>query len=397
MVRIETRTVIHFPGFEPVSAESHLKRFVRTAQASATIWGYGVSQAERTADAPLFVATGKNWSTQTRFHVLDHADDILALLSRPLWRQILSGYCAGFKVALSGGLVGYFRTAWRFGLFFLFPFMLMTVLLIACAGIGLAPVLAGLPVWHLAWSLPLGLFAFRHAGLPFAAGFHTLLLFADWQFAWAMATLSDGPANARLADLGARLEAALAEPADEIVISSHSMGAIVATHVLGALLERNPEALAGKKVVFLTLGGAVLQSALLSPARKLRERVAVLCSNASIFWIDVQSLTDVAHFYKAHVTHAIGRGDLRGPVPLRIRMKTMLSAETYRRIKRDLLRVHRQYVFAPEQRARFDFGLLALGPIPAQYWLDFAAANDVPIDAEGTIQLVAGSAGALRL
>ncbi len=34
---------------------------------------------------------------------------------------------------------------------------------------------------------------------------------------------------------------ALDEPADEYVISSHSMGSSVAAHVIGLLLEREPE------------------------------------------------------------------------------------------------------------------------------------------------------------
>jgi hypothetical protein len=58
----------------------------------------------------------------------------------------------------------------------------------------------------------------------------------------------------------------LKDEADEDLISSHSMGSTVATHVVGRLLEEDPKIFEGKRVVFATLGGAILQCALLRPA-----------------------------------------------------------------------------------------------------------------------------------
>ncbi|MDI6835252.1 MAG: hypothetical protein QMD99_06010, partial [Rhizobiaceae bacterium] len=55
-----------------------------------------------------------------------------------------------------------------------------------------------------------------------------------------------------------------------------------------------------------------------------------------------------------------------------VRIKHMLSAERYRRIKRDLLRVHRQYVLDSDRRASFDFSLMTAGPLPA-----VSFANDI--------------------
>ena len=52
-----------------------------------------------------------------------------------------------------------------------------------------------------------------------------------------------------------------------------------------------------------------------------------------------------------------------------IRFKTMLTDEHYRRIKRDFLRMHRQYVLGPDRRAAFNFTLMTAGPLPAA---DFA-------------------------
>ncbi len=75
---------------------------------------------------------------------------------------------------------------------------------------------------------------------------------------------------------------ALLEEADEYVISSHSMGSSVAAHVVGLLLEDEPELFDGKQVVFASLGSAVLQCALLSPAKALRARVGRIACCRSV-------------------------------------------------------------------------------------------------------------------
>jgi hypothetical protein len=43
----------------------------------------------------------------------------------------------------------------------------------------------------------------------------------------------------------------------------------------------------------------------------------------------------------------------------------MLTREHYRKIRKDQLRVHRQYVLGPDLQAPFDFTLLTSGPMPA--------------------------------
>lgn len=54
-----------------------------------------------------------------------------------------------------------------------------------------------------------------------------------------------------------------------------------------------------------------------------------------------------------------------------MRFKTMLSDVHYRKIKRDFLRVHRQYVLGPDLKAPFDFTLMTAGPLPASDFTQF--------------------------
>jgi hypothetical protein len=272
-------------------------------------------------------------------------------------------------------MFGYFRHAWRFGLFFLFPFLFMLVGMLVSAAIALGPHLAHLSLWHVLWSVPLAAAFFHFVFLPFAKRFHTLHLFADWELAVAMAGLDRLSAEQWIDACAASARRAFDEPADEYVISSHSMGSSIAAHVIGLLLEREPDLFAGKRVVFASLGSAILQCALMRSASVLRSRVGLLARCKDIYWIDVHCLTDAIHFYKTRVAAVCGHEAAPQASISFIRFKTMLSEEHYKKIRRDFLRVHRQYVLGPDLRAAFDFTLMTSGPLPASAFATFSRAN----------------------
>jgi hypothetical protein len=172
---------------------------------------------------------------------------------------------------------------------------------------------------------------------------------------------------------------ALKEDGDEYVITSHSMGSNIAAHVIGALLEQQPDILQGKRVVFATLGGAILQCALLRPASLLRSRVGTIARAKEIFWFEVHCLTDSIHFYKSQVVALSGHADAPQARITFIRVRQMLSSERYRKIKWDFLRVHRQYVLGPDRRAPFDFTLMTVGPLAAASFADFSYKTMPPL------------------
>ncbi|MGO8470210.1 hypothetical protein AB9F45_38505, partial [Rhizobium leguminosarum] len=62
------------------------------------------------------------------------------------------------------------------------------------------------------------------------------------------------------------------------------------------LLELEPEIFKCKRVVFATLGSAILQFTLMSSATLLRARVGLIARCPDISWLDVQCLTDSISF-----------------------------------------------------------------------------------------------------
>lgn len=373
---VDRRVVVHFPGFERMDTHAHHSRFKRTAHQSAKLWDFSAEvgplrNAESASDFAV-VCKGPNWQTSSRIYVCDHNALVEKLTERPVLQRITSGFFSAARVVLQGGLVAYFRHAWRFGLFFLFPFFLMGLALATSLALAALPGWLGLLPWHYLWSMPLAWAFFHAVFLPFSERFHTLHLFADWELAVAVANTGNPILMDWLEDCFDTVLKALDEDADEYIISSHSMGSSLATHVLGMVLERNPHALAGRRVVFATFGGAILQCALLRSAARLRHRVGIIARAQEVFWLEVQCLTDVIHFYKSRVVALSGHPDAPQAGLLTIRVKHLLSPERYQKIRRDLLRVHRQYVLHADLRGPFDFTLLTAGPFPAQSFSDFS-------------------------
>jgi hypothetical protein len=370
MELIRKRVVLHFPGFEPLDGTAQHARYERSARQSGKVWGFEAEiSGGETADYPVrfdVSARSAAWETRSSIFILDHDELVQSLRGKNLLSRMASGFAAAGRIVIDGAMVGYFKHAWRFGLFFIFPFLLMTLGTAIAAAIALLPVEFGLSVLHLLWSLPLGAAFFHYIFLPFTERFHTLHLFSDWEMAVALGRMDRKQFNDWLEKCAAAARVAFDEEADEYIISSHSMGSSVAAHVIGSLLEREPELFAGKRVVFASLGSAILQCALLRPATRLRARVGLIAGNASVFWLDVQCLTDAIHFYKVPVVAVTGHATAPAAHMLFIRVKQMLTPEHYKKIKLDFLRVHRQYVLGPDLRAPFDFTLLTAGPVPGR-------------------------------
>ncbi len=376
MELIRKRVVLHFPGFEPLDGRAQRARYERSAKQSAAAWNYAVETGDaETSDYPLRFTVHANapaWQTENTIHIFDHDELVQSLRNKPLARRMADGFAAAARIIADGAMTGYFRHAWRFGLFFIFPFLLMMLGMLLTAAIALLPVGAGFAAWHLVWSLPLAGIFFAFVFLPFTERFHTLHLFADWEMAVGLGHMNRPQFQDFLERCALAARAALAEEADEYVISSHSMGSSVAAHVLGMLLEREPGLLHGKRVVFASLGSAVLQCALLKSATLLRSRVGAIARNPAVFWLDVQCLTDAIHFYKVPVVAVSGHADAPQAKMLFIRVKQMLTPEHYKKIKLDFLRVHRQYVLGPDLQASFDFTLLTSGPLAGTVMADGA-------------------------
>ncbi len=357
------RQHIHFPGFEPLSTAQHHRRFLKGAEKASELWEceFQVSDINDTDNSFTISARGEDWEATTNVFIAEISERILAYGKDPLILRLIRGYRAFFDILFNGALFGYFKHAWRFGLFALTPFLLVAI--------GLAGVYFftrflsfGEPL-NMLWSLPLSLIAFVYLYLPLCNRLHTILLFADWEYTRAMVRLNDPQINAWLDDAQSAVKQHIDNDCDEILITTHSMGGSTGVHVIGALLEKYPDLFEGKNVIFSQLGGCVLQSALAGPAQKVRNRLELIARNKSVTWLEVQCLTDVVSFYKTDPVAIFGFDSPDNEVHTAfIRFKHQLKKSSYKRIKNDLLRIHRQYVLSSEKFYKFDFIPFIAGP-----------------------------------
>ncbi len=381
MAKVSSRLVFYFPGFDPLDAAAHHRRYQRSAAQSAKTFGVDFAVGEVVATEAGqrvdIAAVHGDDTTQTALYIHDHNALISQLRAASIWKQIAVGFKAGAGIIAEGGALAYFRHAWRFGLFFLFPFLLIAAGIVAAVLIAASPWLAGFsPLWCLI-GIPLGYLFFMKGVMPFSERFHTLHLFADWRFALAVGR--DEPmARDWIDTVAAKVLLALQQPSQEVLFVSHSMGASLALAVAGRVLEQKPDAFDGRAVSFVTLGGAALQCALLKSAARLRKSICIVAQHADVNWFDIQCLTDPIHLYKCHTAKLTGHPDARQPKIVPIRFKHSMSEERYGKNRRNFLRMHRQYVLGSDRKSGFDFTLMTAGPLPAASFADLR--SDKPPD-----------------
>lgn len=373
MPTVKSRLVLYFPGFDPLDATAHHLRYQRAAALAGKTWDvdYAVGPLTNTPAGETFTveASAGDWRTRSDIFVYDHNAVISQLRGAPVWQQIWLGFKAGAGIIAEGGAARYFRHAWRFGLFFIFPFLLMLVGGAVAAAIALLPSLLGLPLWLFAISLPAAALFFVKAFLPFAERFHTLHLYADWRFALAVGR-DEAIARDWIEERAALVLTALEQPSDEVLVISHSMGASLALAVIGRVLELRPDALDGRKLSFATLGGAALQCAFLSSADRLRESVGAIARHPEVTWFDIQCLTDPIHLYRCNTVALTGHKDAPQPKIVPIRFKHSLSPERYKKNKRNFCACIGSMFLGPDRKSGYDFTLLTAGPLSAASFAD---------------------------
>jgi hypothetical protein len=360
--RVSKRLVLLFPGFEPLDAEAHYRRFVRGAELTAKVWGVdiGAGPLERQSDLARFDIT--SGGTRTEFVICDLAPVMQVMSGRNFAARIARGLLAQLSFILNGTLLGYLRTSWRYGLFFLYPL----IMLAAMAALSAFALKVGGPLLGIVQFAFLLWLVCKHA--------HFLLMMDLWHYAKVLArgrTGNELTLTRQLVDASERAvrERDMAGGLDEIIISGHSIGAALAVE----LADRLRASAVKTPVHVLTLGSGLLQVALHPKAVRFRDMAKRLLKSDA-HWLDVQALIDPINFLHSHLDKAYG---IAAPNyrEIVIRMRHLLSDATYRRIKYNLFRVHRQFVLPVEMKQRYSFHKIVSGPVP---FADIVRAGGLP-------------------
>ncbi len=351
-----------FPGFETMPVEAHCAQFIREAKKNAPVYGMEIAigapdftRQDIGAGAFSVDASGEGWHTATDIVVYGLGDLNEAYSERGPLLRTLTGLAALLDFFFTGTFFKFVATSWRYGLFFLFP--VVTFLAAALLALAAGHFLPG--GWEFRWVAGVVVFL---ALLWFAsARMHFLLMMDDWTCARDIARGSRPEISERIAGVAADIRSRIgAKNVEEVVLAAHSFGAITAVMALDSVQRSTGEM---PQTGLLTVGSSLLKVALHPRAEKLRQAVAAVISGR-IDWIDVQSLTDPINFYGSDPQNALGLHKGAGPHILHVRFRNQLSEKTYRAIKYNFFRVHRQFVYAVEKWSAYSFHAILCGPQP---------------------------------
>lgn len=378
---VRKRCVFYFPGYEPLSpADNHrrfgrgLDRFRRTWNVSATL-SPPLTASDNGTTTWCVDCAGPNWRVETDVTLLDFSDIVVADLTQPRWRLIWRGLAAIIDFMLAGALNRYLRANWRYLLFFLYPLVLPALCAIVGFVVAWLAVTSGLPWLSASVAVFLGIACF--VLLVHWAGRKLFLYFVllDWSFAADIVYRRRPEFEVKLDRLAQALaERVRASAADEIVIVGFSLGAVVMMQVVARTLQHDQKIASDVSGINLvSVGSSLLKVGLHSEARHFRAAVATVISEPWVYWVEYQSIVDILNFYKTDPVTEMGLPTCGKPIVRIARIRKMVTEASYRRMRLNPLRLHKQFVFGNERRYFYDFFMMCCGPLRLQYRVECPA------------------------
>ena len=211
-VTVGSRLVLMFPGFEPLPAEAHCRRFVREAAKTAPLYGMTLSPSAVTAEPRSasaigtgsfsVKAAGDGWATDTEIVIYELSELNEDYAARNPLSRFVFGLVALADFIVTGTFFRYLQTGWRYAFFFIFPLLVVIGAVLAAwlghvVGAAVLPASPALAGWVLA--VAAGLLVLYAA----QRRWHFLLVMDDWAVARDLARGSNPAIAARFALLSA--------------------------------------------------------------------------------------------------------------------------------------------------------------------------------------------------
>jgi len=373
---VRRRCVFFLGGYEPIPPVRQHERFVRELARFQQVWQVAseVSAPALSADGTVtswrVETRGPNWAVETEYRSLLWGDFVVSDFKRSNWERVPSAIAAFADFIGTGTAWRYFTVSWRYGLFFLYPVLLLILFAGIAAALAWQAMAHGL-AGQFAAVLALGVFALLNVWPGRLLMLQYML--DDWLFAQELVRHARPGLDARLEsfarDIAERLRAG---GVDEIVFSGHSLGCALQADVLDRALRMVAADADGKApaISVLSTGSSLLKIALHPAGRWLKDAVARISRNEAVVWVEYQALVDIISFYKSNPLVALRLPDTGRPTVRKVYVRNMLRPETYRRFRGNFFRLHRQLVMGNDRRYFYDYFMICCGPFRLQTRLD---------------------------
>jgi hypothetical protein len=382
---VTRRRVFYIPGYDPIHPRRYRELYRKESAAQAKISGYGIDLVGRQGHATYgWQVTGRIDQTETEaeFDVLVWSDIVrdsmernilqtYVLMARTAWTYIATG-AFGRLIRLRKGPV----------IAALYPIGMLTVQAIAALAAGMVtgalflalmgwlarrfteggPLLPGQEVvaamlGAVVFTLVLGWFR-RIDNRLFA-----YYLMHDYAYSARHGGANPPRLEARMAEFGATIRAALIPGVDEVLVVGHSSGAHLGVSILADLIRQGlpPNA---PPLAFLSLGQVVPMVSFLPGAQRLRGDLAFLSSRKEITWVDVTAPGDGCAFALCDpvAVSGVAPADKRWPLVLSAAFTQTLSPERWRALRWRFFRLHFQYLCAFDRPGDYDYFQITAGP-----------------------------------
>lgn len=369
---VRSRLVLNFPGFEGTGPIAQLDRLRHSAGKTGQIWGFqSERQSAEMADPRHHAAAecetrGPDWTTATRIVQFSWSDVIDTYEREPFPRGLFRNFPKYIAFFLDGTVGRYYSASKRYWGFTIFPLLaigLFAIVAWAIVAFAVAPFYAWAdhPFVMLLMILALVILMCRWPGKRW----YLLLTINDWGFARDMVNRVSPPIELRFREFAETVTEAIdASHHDEIVIAGHSFGTVWAVGALALALEKRPDLLKGRNVLFLALGSSLLKIALAPSAGFMREWTARIMAVPHLVWHEIQTKDDLIAFYKADPMATLGISDPVATLRIdRVKYKDAMDRRRYVNMLRSPYRTHRQYILYQDKRVAFDFVLRLFGPL----------------------------------
>ena len=393
--KVARRRVFYIPGYDPNPPRRYRELYRTESQKQAAISGYRIDQKLGRGDTGWRVRSEINGETvQTKIDVL-------------VWHDLVQG---SMKGGIPGTYFALLRTAWLYissgtlrrlawlsrgpVLAALYPVtMLLGQLLLAVLGasllagtagyltfrggefltglIGVAPDTSGF-VWTLVGAmifwlifLPAVVISLRWFKSKDDKTFAYYLM-NDYAYTASRRGAYPDEIEARLHEFRYRIEAALREDIDEVLIVGHSSGAQMAVSIVADIIRLKRFQGGGPALSLLTLGQVIPMVSFLPDARRIRRDLRLLSTSEEITWIDVSAPGDGCSFALSDPVSVSGVAPPRGqqwPLILSAAFSKTLQADTYKALKRRYFRLHFQYLCAFDNPDAYDYFKITAGPL----------------------------------
>ena len=307
---VKRRLVIYVQGYDPRGLAEYYRMFRREYRRTCELYGLSGKVGTPKNDPERFITTwdattnGGDWQVATRYMFLRWEDIIRQDFARPAWWKIANMYRSYTASLLSGVVPRLVKAHWRFGLFTLYPFVLMTLWIFLGVFVGALTMklllMLGAPALVARFvSMITGVGSF--ASLLWLTEKQTYLLYLcdDCVATYQFATRQRPDWEKRMDTFAGYVVDAVAQSdADEVVIVGHSSGSFLAVDVLDRALARDP-ALGrhGPKLALLTIGANLPIIGFHPQAQWFRDRLRRLAIAPDTAWVDYQSRHDVMNFW----------------------------------------------------------------------------------------------------